>query len=59
MPDSYYRFLGSILGQYIYNMTLEQVFIWVFKFTLSVSFHHCSILIFHAPDTFTRQSQQE
>ena len=58
MPASYWRVLGSILGQYMNNMAFEQVSIWVLWFTMSVLFHHCCILIFHSPHTYTRQSQK-
>jgi hypothetical protein len=33
-------------------VTLGQVFIRVLRFTLSISFHHCSILIYHLSMTY-------
>jgi len=40
---------GTDPGQsmFVDEVTLEQVFLWVLKFLLWVSFHQCSIRTFH------------
>jgi hypothetical protein len=40
------------LGFVVDKVALGQVFLRVLRFTLSISFHHCSTLIYHLPMTY-------